>query len=180
MLMSATSASVPPPPLVPPPAAPAPPVPPHGHWNQDRRRHTLRIAGRRQLPVDEVDRPAVLSSLLRPSVSGGSEHGQLILFSPCSLPGDWVETGGDPAPNDARVLLVVDGQNVSGFTRRDLLAWLAHCLLLAQQVDQSSPGGGTPTAVQITTAPLTGKSFIILYPFLPPLPPTTKTTSRFQ
>ena len=146
--------SVLPPPLVLPPA---PPVPPHGHWSQDRRRHTLRIAGRRQLPVDEVDRPAVLSSLLRPSVSGGSDQGQLILFSPCSLPADWVETGGDPAPTDARVLLDVDGQNVSGFTRRDLLAWIAHCLLLAQQVDLNSSGpGGTPTAVKITTAPLTG------------------------
>ena len=120
------------------------------HWSVDQRSYRL-IPSR-----PDVDDPP-LDQVLSQSVNGGSDHGQLIFVSAGFFrndrlrldPLDHQETtnNNNNSPHPFHVVVDVDGQAVSGFTRRDFLAWLG------QRLDASG-------AVQLTTAPLTGSSFI--------------------
>lgn len=137
-----------------PSSAPGPPASSTGsssHWSCDHRSHTLTLS---RLP-DET----VLQNVLSEAVSGGSEHGQLIVVSGNLFSADWLRieaiypTGHHHHHQQFLAVLDVDGRAVSGFTRRDFLAWLAHRLVLNYQTD----AGGSSSGVQLTTAPLTGQ-----------------------
>lgn len=152
MLMNTRSQSTTP--SVPTPVT-SPPPPPSGghHWSDGRRSHKLTLLR----PTDE----ALVHGVLNEAIGGGSEHGQLVVLSPLTsdrrlLHADWLRLEGDPLPLSSSVpaaVLHVDGHAVSGFTRRDCLAWIARCLVTRYQQHP-----GTPDAsVQLTTAPLTGK-----------------------
>jgi hypothetical protein len=134
------------------------------HWSCEYRSHTLTHLAR--LLPDET----VLQNVLSEAVSGGSEYGQLIVISADLFRAHWLhieaEKDADPAiqqnnHNTFLAILDVDGRPVSGFTRRDFLAWLIHRLVhhhhhhhnQQQQTDINSGG------VQLTTAPLTGQKF---------------------
>ena len=143
------------------------------HWSCEYRSHTLTHLAR--LLPDET----VLQNVLSEAVSGGSEYGQLIVISADLFRANWLDievvdgdekdpgvgsaaATADPAQKNNHkkflAILDVDGRPVSGFTRRDFLAWLIHRLLHhhhinhQQQTDITSGGG-----VQLTTAPLTGQ-----------------------
>ena len=123
------------------------------HWSSDQRGHTLSL---RRLPDEET-----LQNVLSESVGGGSEHGQLIVVSGDLFRADWlrIEDKGPLPPSRVHhqllAVLDVDGQAVSGFTRKDFLAWLSHRLVL-----QADAING---CVQLTTAPLTGQFQTPLY-----------------
>ena len=139
------------------------------HWSCEYRSHTLTQLGR--LLPDET----VLQNVLSEAVSGGSEYGQLIVISSDLFRANWLniqvddedknEASGNNSVDAAQknnhnkflAILDVDGRPVSGFTRRDFLAWLIHRLVhhnnqQQQQTDINIDGG-----VQLTTAPLTGQ-----------------------
>ena len=128
------------------PSSAAPSASTGSHWSCDHRCHTLTL--------DRLPDETALQNVLSEAVSGGSEHGQLIVISGDLFRADWLRIDHDPPPpthHHQQVLAVldVDGRAVSGFTRRDFLAWLAHRLVLNHQ---DASGG-----VQLTTAPLTGQ-----------------------
>lgn len=130
------------------------------HWSCDYRSHTLTHLSR--LLPDET----ALENELSEAVSGGSEHGQLIVISVDLFRAHWLHiedalTTADPAAgcnqqNNHKFLAIldVDGRPVSGFTRRDFLAWLIHRLVHHNNQQQHTD---VITGVQITTAPLTGQ-----------------------
>ncbi len=142
------------------------------HWICEYRSHTLTHLAR--LLPDET----VLQNVLSEAVSGGSEYGQLIVISADLFRAHWLHieaendvgsSTADPAQqsnhNKFLAILDVDGRPVSGFTRRDFLAWLIHRLVhhhhnqqQQQQTDINSGGG-----VQLTTAPLTGQKFFFFF-----------------
>lgn len=123
------------------------------HWSHGRRSHKLTLLRL----ADEL----VLQSVLHEAISGGSEHGQLIVLSPLTndrrlLQADWLRLEGDPLPLSSSVaaaVLEVDGHSVSGFTSRDCVTWIARCLVWRFQQHGGSPDG----SVHLVTAPLTGK-----------------------
>jgi hypothetical protein len=147
------------------------------HWSCEYRSHTLTQLGR--LLPDET----VLQNVLSEAVSGGSEYGQLIVISSDLFLANWLhiqvddedknEASGNNSVDAAQknnhnqflAILDVDGRPVSGFTRRDFLAWLIHRLVHhnnQQQQTDINIGGG----VQLTTAPLTGQlSFYFFFFF---------------
>ena len=131
------------------------------HWSCEYRSHTLTHLAR--LLPDET----VLQNVLSEAVSGGSEYGQLIVISADLFRAHWLHIEADdddvgstanagPAQqnnhNKFLAILDVDGRPVSGFTRRDFLAWLIHRLVhhhhhhhhsnQQQQTDITSGGGG--------------------------------------
>uniref|UniRef100_A0A0P5MJT4 Membrane-associated guanylate kinase, WW and PDZ domain-containing protein n=1 Tax=Daphnia magna TaxID=35525 RepID=A0A0P5MJT4_9CRUS len=129
------------------------------HWSCDYRSHTLTHLAR--LLPDET----ALENVLSEAISGGSEYGQLIVISVDLFRTHWLHiedgvTTADPAAgchqNNHKFLAVldVDGRPVSGFTRRDFLAWLIHRLV--HHNNQQQQQTDVITGVQITTAPLTG------------------------
>ena len=123
------------------------------HWSHGRRNHKLTLLRL----ADE----ALVHGVLNEAIGGGSEHGQLVVLSPLTsdrrlLQADWLRLEGDPLPlssSIAAAVLEVDGHAVSGFARRDCLAWIARCLVHRYQLHAGTPGA----SVQLTTAPLTGK-----------------------
>jgi len=118
------------------------------HWNQGRSCRTLTLLRRKAEDLERLER------VLDEAVGGGSEHGQLILLHP--FPAEdyksWLRSDGSSKASSVVVLLEVDGHQVSGFTRKDLLAWMTQCLLRTEEETQE------PRPVQLVTAPITGES----------------------
>lgn len=132
------------------------------HWSHERTCRTVCLLRRKTEDLERLER------VLDQVVGGGSEHGQLILLHPFPTSEDyksWLrvvdsnqqEQDWSSASNKTSVVLLdVDGHQVSGFTRKDLLAWFTHCLLRAS--DDAIHAG-----VQLVTAPITGQqSFVYL------------------
>ena len=119
-----------------------------GHWSQEVGWHTLKIAPDASGRADETS----VGQCLRRFIRGGSDRGQLISVDRSSvdqLQGSSIlEWSGHPLDGDD-VLLQVAGIAVSGFTLRDAVACITHCLFRQLPEDHLVP---------IHTAPLKGKS----------------------
>ena len=127
------------------------------HWSHGRTSRTLTLLRRKSSTEQELFER--LQSVLNEAIGGGSEHGQLILLHPIPVEDhrNWFRLTGDGGKASGTVVLLeVNGHQVSGFTRKDLLAWIVQCLL---QSDNES--GRT---VQFLTAPITGQYLNPIFP----------------
>lgn len=119
------------------------------HWSHGRCSRTLTLLRRKSSTEQELFER--LQSVLNEAIGGGSEHGQLILLHPIPVEDhrSWFRLTGDGGKASGTVVLLeVDAHQVSGFTRKDVLAWITQCLL-----NSDNEAGRT---VQFLTAPITG------------------------
>ena len=116
------------------------------HWSQEVGWHILKISPAASGRADET----AVGDCLRRFIRGGSDRGQLISVERSCVEqlegSSLLEWSGHPLDGDDAVLQVA-GIAVSGFTFKDAIAWITHCLF--RQVPEDN-------VVRINTAPIKG------------------------
>lgn len=102
-------------------------TPAPSHWTYGKRAITINL----HLPPDSIQAQSLADQAVGRLIGGGSQDGQWVFINdPQSLN----VAEGQLSAKD--VILEVNDQPVSGFARRDVVAWITHCLIGRQGVAQ--------------------------------------------